>query len=441
MAIERVVAHTPAGPMLAGLDWRPPSQGKHTTRALHEAKNQTEATHFSLLEAHGLTRYGLYKPRPAEEMAKLPKGAISAAACFASLVGTLAPNAALVLPVESGDEREEQKFLVVVLDEGVPHIDAVVNEMAARDTIGSEERPMWAHNDAKYPNCELVDYDWLATGASKGARLQPIPLNPWPVVVLASLVAIGMVSWWGYQNARKAEEARLQAQLAAQADPVPKYLAALSVQTPSMATRRTDVVDSLQELFRLRVTVPGWQLTAVECTSGSQQCALSWARKGGTFEDLKAALPSQTLVPVKLQGSEVPVLDQATTVEPWPVQRESLLKNGPGSIATSLPNATRALNDLAPLLQVWRTAGLAVELKSTALWPTVPAVPADFRHPFAIRRGQIEVGGIPGPFIQEVLETAPQWLQWEKLRVELADGDMRSRLNFKVSGNYYVSSN
>ncbi|MES2887751.1 MAG: hypothetical protein V4739_07030 [Pseudomonadota bacterium] len=440
MAIERVVAHSPAGPMLAGLDWRPPSQGRHTTRALHEAKNQTEATHFALLEAQGLTRYGLYKPRPAEEMTKLPKGALSAAACFASLVGPLAPNAALVLPVESGDEREEQKFLVVVLDEGVPHIDAVVNEMAARDTIGSEERPMWAHNDAKYPNCELVDYDWLATGVFKGARLAPIPINPWPVVALASLVAIGLVSWWGYQNARKAEEARLQARLAAQADPVPKYLAALSLHTQSMATRRTDVVDSLQDLFRGQVRVPGWQLTAVECTAHSQQCASSWTRKGGTFDDLKAALPSHTLVPVTVQGSEVPVLDQATTVEPWPVTREGLLNVGPDG-TPSLPNGDRALTDLAPLLQVWRTAGLAVELKGTALWPSVPQVPADLRHPSAVRRGQIEVGGIPGPFIQEVLETAPPWVQWEKLRVELGDGDMRSRLNFKVSGNYYVSSN
>lgn len=439
MAIERIVGQTSAGPMIGGLDWRPPSHGKHSTRNLHDTKSQTDATHYTLLEFKGLLRYGLYRARPAEEMHKLPKGVISAAACFSNLVGEHAPNGALVLPVESGDERQEQKYLVVVLEDGVPHIDAVVTETAARDTMGSEERPTWAYSDIKYPNCELVDYEWLAKGASKAVRVLPIPTNPWPVVTLALIVAIVIGSWWVYGQARKAELARAEAIRASQNDPVPKYLGALSVQAESMATKRADVVVSLERIFDLRVTIPGWQLTEVDCVAGRQQCVSYWTRKGGTYQDIKAALPSETLVPVNLAGSNLPALDQATTVAPWPVKKQSLLNGAdkPGAI----PSFDRAMNDVGPLLQVWRTAGLDVELKPATLWPAVEGVPPEFKHPSALLRGEILIGSIPGPFIKEVLETAPPWIQWESLRVDLSEGNMRGRLNFKVMGNYYVSSN
>ena len=440
MSIERVVAETSAGPMLGGLDWRPPTGGAHSNRALQEAKNQTDATHFTLLESFGLVRYGLYKARPSEEALKLPKGLVSAAACFANLVGEEYPDAALVLPVSSDDERTEQKYLVIVLDDGVPHIDAVVNEMSARDTIGSEERPLWAFSEGKYPNCKLVNFEWLSGGADKASKVQPIPINPWPLLSLMALFALSMVGWWGYQNAKKTEDARRLVAEAAAADPVPKYLAALSTQSNTMANRRADVVGSLGKLFELEATIPGWQLTAVDCGASPQQCALTWSRQGGTFDDIRDTLPTQTLIPVKPQGAPVPLLDAATTQVPWHVRRESLL-TGPQAI-TPLPSFDDAMADVMPLLQVWRTAGLSIEIKPAALWPNLPGIARELRHPSAVLRGGIVISGVPGPFIQEVLETAPPWIQWEGVRAELGDGgDTRGRLSFKATGIYYVSSN
>lgn len=443
MSIERVVAETAAGPLLAGLEWRPPATGKHSKRALFDARSQTDASHYVLFEYQQEVRYGLYKEGLADDNKRLPKGAMSAAACFAHLVGQQSPSAALVLPVVDGsDELGEQQFLVVVLEDGVPHIDAVVNEMAVRDTIGSEERAIWAASDIKYPNCEIVDFDWLSKGGAKGgsraAKLQPIPVNPWPVILAAGAASLALLVWWGMQVKHKADEARRLAQAAAENDPVPKYLAALTMQVGNMGTRREDVVGALSEIFSDKVTLPGWKLSSIECVAIRQQCTLSWQRRGGTFQDIKATLPDQKLVTVTSQGNEVPVLDVATTVRAWPVQRESLLMGPKGP--TPLPTFERALSDMGPLMQEWRTAGLRVEIKESMLWPAVEGVPIQFKHPAAVRRGQIQIEGVPGAFIQEVLEAVPRWIQWESIRVDVTDGEARSLLNFKATGNYYVSS-
>lgn len=436
MAIERIIGHSSLGPLLGGLDWRPPFNGAHSTRSLHEARSHTDSTHYAMLEAHGLTRYGLYKPRPSEALFKLPKGVLSAAACFAQLVGAQAPNAALVLPVDSSDEREEQKYLVVVLEDGVPHIDTVVTEMSARDTIGSEERPMWAFSRTKYPNCEVVNHEWLASAGSRGTKVAAIPVNPWPAVVLLGLVLIALGGFWGYQKAQKAEEMLRLAQAAAAADPTPKYFTALAMQSAQSGTDRADLVSGLQQLFQLEVVIPGWKLSGVECRATTQRCALRWARLGGTLDDIQKALPEHELVALTGgTGSEVPLLDAVVSQHRWPIQRQALSKAAP-----HLLGFDAAMKSAFPLFQVWSTAGLAVEVKPPALWPQVPALPPTFSHPSAVRSGQFSVGSIPAPFVQEVIESAPPWVQWERIGIELAGGSDPRRLSFNVSGNYYVSS-
>lgn len=438
-----IVANTSAGPMVGEMDWRPPTSGKHSARELREVINrEMGVTHYTHFESGERTLYGLCKRYALDDSsAKLPKGAISAAVCFANLVGQQAPNAALVLPVECepADEAGEQRYLVIVLEDGMPHVDVVVNEIAARDTIGSEERPMWAFNEVKYPNCVVVDFEWLAAGSAKSARLLGLPHNPWPQVTVAVAAGAILLTWWAYDRHQKAEAVRQLAQAQAQADPVPKYLAALNVQAPTAGTRRADLTSHLGDVFSINVAIPGWQLKGVECTAAQQQCVLSWLRKGGTFQDIQAALSGQKLMPVTTQGNEVPALEYANTVMPWVVRRENPLAGT--SESTSLPTFEQAMADVTPLLQLWRTAGINVDLKQTALWPAVPGVPAKFVHPSAVRRGQISVAGIPGPFIQEVLESAPRWIHWESINAELGEGDMRGRLNFKATGNYYVSSN
>jgi hypothetical protein len=436
MLIERIVAKTSAGSLLGGLDWRPPSHGVHSKQALQEVKRQTDSTHYALLQAHGFTRYGLYKSRISEESINLPKGVLSAAACFANLVGAHAPNAALVLPVEFGNDRSEQKYLVIVLEDGIPHIDALVNEMSARDTVGSEERPMWAFSHTKYPNCQIVNFEWLASGADKAARVQSIPINPWPIMTLLALSLIAGLGWWGYDHLKSTELAKLQAAQAAAADPIPKYLSALRAQAANMATKRSDVLEATRELFNIVVTLPGWQLKSLECNALTQQCLLNWARKGGTTEDIQHTLAHDTLLPMTNQGSPIPMIDQTHTVKKWPIQRESLLDSVIG-----LPSLQQGFSEFMPMMQVWKTAGLAIDIKAPSLWPSTPGVPNLLKHPSALHRGQIVIGSVPGPFIEEVLASVPRWIQWETVSADLGEGsDPRSRLSFKAIGTYYVSS-
>lgn len=203
-----LIAQTSAGPLLGGLDWRLSLNGRHSTRALQEmAATDEGCTHYVLFKSNGPVLYGLYNGLTDK---KPPNNAMAAAACFAQRVGLQAPNAALVLPVTSpevegnagseADEGAHRRFLVVVLADGAPLVDAVLNESSVRNTIGSEARPMWAFNDVDYPGCAVVDHEWLVEGAMPSTRLHRVPRNPWPVMVLIGLAAIAFAISWGYRS-------------------------------------------------------------------------------------------------------------------------------------------------------------------------------------------------------------------------------------------------
>src|SRR6516225_6302959 len=177
--IERLIASTPQGELLGGLFWRAPSAGKSRSRALQEARSLTaDATHYVQSQVGEHVRYGMYQPRASEEGMALPKLTVSAAGCFSRLVGAAAPNAALVLAVAAAGQRKEDKYFVVCLEDGVPVVDVLSNEIEARNALGAEDRPIWSDNPVAYPNCEPADFAWLATGADKSVRVQAIPVNP-----------------------------------------------------------------------------------------------------------------------------------------------------------------------------------------------------------------------------------------------------------------------
>jgi len=177
--IERLIASTPQGELLGGLFWRAPSAGKSRARALQEAKSlTTDATHYAQSQVGEHVRYGMYQPRASEEGMALPKLTLSAAGCFSRLVGASAPNAALVLTVASSGHRKEDRYFVVCLEDGVPVVDVLSNEIEARNALGAEDGPIWSDNPVAYPSCTPADFAWLASGADRAVRVQPIPINP-----------------------------------------------------------------------------------------------------------------------------------------------------------------------------------------------------------------------------------------------------------------------
>ncbi len=435
--IERLIASTAQGDLLVGLLWRAPTAGQGRRRALLEARALTsDATSWAQAQVGVHVRYGLFQPRASEEGVRLPKGTLAAAACFSRLVGHRAPNAALVLTVPASAQRKEEKYFVVCLEDGVPVIDVLSNEIDARNALGGEDRPIWSDNPVAYPNCEPADLAWLASGCDRLARLQPMPVNPWPLVGAGVVTAASLGGWMLAQHLHRIDAERKAAAAARAADPTPRYLAALAGQRVDMASDRSAVVAAAREIFGYSTWVPGWSLASAECSARTQACTRDWVRRGGTFEDLRHALPGDALEMLVPQGSSVPALDVARTRHPFKVARRSLLDP-----AHPLRALQAAISDAGPLLQRWRTADIVLELKRPALWPRVPEVPATFQHPAAVLAGDVDLHNVPGPFIVEALGAAPDFVSWESVRVDLGEGsDTRSLLKFSATGVFYVAA-
>ena len=435
MSIERILATSSAGPLLGGLSWRPPAGGRHSMRRLHEARNlTTDATHYTVLATDQTVVYGLFQPRASEESIRLAKGAQAAAQCFATQVGAQAPNGALLLTVPPDGQRKDERVYVVVLEDGVPVVDSLTTEMEARNALGSEDRPIWSDAPSLYPNCQPVNFEWLARGATKSSRLAPIPLNPWPIMMVMLMVAAGLATWFSVREARRADAAREQVRIAAESDPAPKYLAALAARSRDMAFDRQAWLGVVDRMFDRRTSLPGWRMKSTECHAVSLRCETVWTRQGGTFDELRAATPDETLGLQGIESRAVPALDLARTSTSWRIDRQPL-----GPPGERLPTFTEAIRTAGSLFQVWRTADLSIEIKPPRLWPRVESVPAQFEHPQALMSGAITLSDVPGPFVVEVLRTAPHWISWEAVRADIGDGDVVSRLKFKATGVYYVS--
>ena len=436
-AIERLIASTAQGDLLGGLFWRAPTAGQGRSRALAEARALTsDATHWAQAQVGSHVRYGLFQPRASEEGVRLPKGTLAAAACFSRLVGAQAPNAALVLTVPASAQRKEEKYFVVCLEDGVPVIDVLSNEIDARNALGGEDRPIWSDNPVAYPNCETADFGWLASGGDRLARLQPMPINPWPVIGAALVASASLGAWLLVQHLHRVEVERKSLAAARAADPTPRYLAALAAQQATMGTDRSTFVTAAREIFGYRTWIPGWSLASAECSARAQACTRDWVRRGGSFDDLHRALPDDGLEMLVPQGSTVPALDVARTTHAFKVTRRTMLDP-----VHPLHSLQSAFSDAGPQLQRWRTADIVIELKKPTLWPHLPDVPAAFKHPAAVLAGDVDMHNIPGPFIVEALSAAPEFVSWESVRVDLGEGsDARGLLKFSATGVFYVAA-
>jgi hypothetical protein len=446
--IERLVSlGSETGSLLTGLSWRAVRQARHSLRHLYAARElSTDASHYVLCQSSSTLVYGLFEPRASEEAIKLPKAVHSAAHCFASLVGQEFANAALVLHVPSSETRREAKIYVVVLEDGVPAVDMLTNEMEARNALGSEERPMWSDSTYSYPNAQVASFAWLHTGASKASRVAPIPINPWPVVIVAVALVLAGLGWLWMDKAKKLDNARAQAALKAQQDPVPKYLSALNSQAVHMASARSDFLTMVKTMFEAQVVVPGWSMSALDCQAKPALCTALWQRRGGALEDLERALPGQKLVlgaPLRAE-----VATAKGVVKPLPsihivqAQRSASVARtnwlAPGSLG--LKTFDEQFAQSVGLWQVWETAGISTTIKQPELWPKVADVPQQFSHPQALQSGSLVVSDVPGPFVLEAVQSAPDWISWEAAHADLNDGDIRGRLKFTLTGIYYAKA-
>lgn len=360
------------------------------------------------------------------------KKAHSLAAAFA-LWTSNHEKAALFVRTNAG------KIAVVVVLHGLPSLDKVIdNESEAYEIVAGyiKEHPsisIFADDIEKFPRAVVEHglFEGIAAAAGKTTVIKSIPADVVQLSVIAVVVitAIGGYQWW---SGIKAEEARKAAQMRAiEADPVPKYLEALSNQRGSLGSSRTSMEATFRAAGKVPVSVNGWNLKSVECSFGSD-CVAQYERNSGTFDDLKKGVPFLSL-------------DQAGSMDlnagrmTWKQEMEAELLD-----AEKSPFALPAFleGSAGSQFQDWMVAGLGLTIQAPALWPEVADIPSGFKHPQAVALGTFEVSDIPLPLVEEVITKAPPNIIWSRFFIQIGEtkGDPLMQAKVKINGSYYVQN-
>lgn len=436
---------TPEGiRLIGGLEWRVLDVNQNANAALRSTGKERAASH-AVIATSSLTETltvgkktkdiqrmsgGFYTS--AEEGEGPGKKAHSLAAAFA-LWTREHEKAALYVRNDAG------KIAVVVVLNGLPSLDKIVDdESEAYEIVAGyiKDHPsisIFADDIEKFPR-SIMDHGLLAgvgAAAGKATVIKSIPVD---VVQMAVLAAVAVVALGGYQywSNLKAEEAKKASLLRAmEADPVPKYLEALASQRASIGSTRAAIKAAFEAASKVPVHVDGWKLKGVECAFGVE-CVASFDRTTGTFDGLKAALPSLTLD----QAGSMNLNEGRMT---WKQEMEADLVDPAHSPAT--------LSDFlggqaGTQFQDWMVAGLGLLIQAPALWPVVPEVPSGFKHAQAVALGKLEISNVPLPLLAEVVETAPKNVIWAGFSIQVgeAKGDPMTQAKVKMTGNYYVQN-
>lgn len=331
------------------------------------------------------------------------------------------------------------KVAVVVVLNGFPAIDKVVDDETEAYKIVEgyiKENPtisVFADDIVQFPS-SLAEHgllEGIAAATSKATVIKAIPADVARLAVIAVVViaALGGYQWWA---AKKAEEAKKAALLRAQeADPVPRYLEALSSQRGTLGATRAAMDTAFKAVAKVPVAIDGWRLKTIDCAFGLN-CVAAYERTTGTYEGLKKALPSMTLD----QAGSMNLNEGRMT---WEQQMEADLLDVAKSPFT-LPAFLEG--DAGSQFQDWMVAGLGLMVQAPALWPVVPEVPTGFKHPQAVALGKVEVTNVPLPLVEEVITKAPQNVIWSGFSIQIgeAKADPMTQAKVKLTGNYYVQN-
>jgi hypothetical protein len=166
-----------------------------------------------------------------------------------------------------------------------------------------------------YPHCTVVDFDWLAQGAGKSCARDAHPdqsLAPGHgrPAGQRGLCRAGFRTR-GPSHRRAAGRGTGHRR---QNDPVPKYLAALERQSAVMAFDRGEFLALVERLFDDPVRGPGLahEGADVQCIVAAS-ASRRGLRQGGTYDELSALRPLETLVCECPEANPVPALDSART--------------------------------------------------------------------------------------------------------------------------------
>lgn len=443
MASKAIFKMADGGQLVGGLDWRLLPVSSRPASGLRAAAADRGATHAVVAIA--------LRPEAAL-VGKKTKEVLRAAAGFSAVSDDDAKKKkehSLAAAFAKWSKEHGEALLCVRAGEGVVAVVVVINGMPVLDKVAAteaeafgiaagyirdhEHMSVFADDVERFPSTLMHEglLEAVAAACGKDTLIRPIPQDMVRLAIVGLLVVGGALGYMHYKRV-KAEQAKQEALLRAQAeDPANLYLQGLSQVADRAGIKASALQAAFEAALKIPTAVSGWNLSKVSCGMEAP-CAATYMRTNGTFEELKAAVPS-----LKLAARPGTRLDEAVMTWDQPLDLAAV-----ADLPAMQPLDQFVMGKPGSELQRWIVAGLSVQLQEPQLWPQVQGVPNNFRHPRALASGRIEVGGVTLPFVGEVLMRASTNVLWTGWQMEVGEAkqDALARVKVRIWGNYYVQN-
>lgn len=436
--------------IVAGLSWRVLPANIHHDAGLREVAKERAATYAVRVsgnesEIHtvkGKSKQvtknsgGLYITGSDDK--EPDKNSHSIAACFTQYAAANGHAKALLVCQISQSLPLKNQFIVVAIENGLPVLDAICsdNEKARKTASGyinsEQDTAIYAEDASIYTTAYYCSHDLISEvsqSKSRRTQLSSVPIDTVRIMCVLAILALALGSYYVYDKDKKlkAKQAAEAARIAA--DPVPKYLTALSLQRKDVGIDQSSLVQSYLYATKIAVGMAGWTASKIACEQKSG-CVIDLKRTTGTYQKLVASAGKLSLH-VKTEAIN---LNEAKLS--WDQQFI------PKAVESTLPDITTFVSGKdGSLLQNWMTAKLSLTVSPALLWPEVPEVPANFKTPGAIRSGKVEINGIALPQMLEVFTRSPTNIVWTSWSVSIGEAkpNGETEATGHIKGDYYVN--
>lgn len=448
MASKEVFLSADGVRMYGGLDWRLLDSSEKVDAAVRNTAKQLGATHFALCTSSiedtiqkgkktVVSRRqsgGFFFSSSDENPSKKSHSLAAAFAIWASAH----KRAVLVEALAAGS------FVVIVVIDGLPVQDRVLSTIEeAVDLVSTYTddgvTTIFTADTVSFPFGEPVDaiLTEIASVCTKDTLIRSVPQNVILLVVVLVLVCAAVGGYYAYDAYKKEQARKAAAAKAAAENPIPKYLNALQSQRSSLGFQRESLLTIFNNSRVLPLQPRGWSLRRVTCGRTSDLsdagCNAKFERTFGTFKDITQALPQLKL------GNPPSSLDLNVAEMTWTptFNPEAVLPE-----AITLDEFIRGMS--GSQLQTWSLAGIQLKVQPPMLWPRVPGVPGNFKHPKALAVGEFSLAGVSLPLVAEAIRSAPPNVIWSSWRLDVdtpkKNSDPLQDAKFMLNGIYYVKN-
>lgn len=434
--------------LYSGLDWRLLDSSEKLDTAVRNIAQQLGSTYFTLCtssieDSIQLKKKTVVKRRQSggfffsSSDEKPSRNAHSLAAAFA--VWSSAHKRAVLVESLSVDS-----FAVIVVIDGLPVQDrlfSTIEEVVDLVTTYADDgaATIFTTDVVRFPFAEPIEdiLTEIASVCTKDTLIRSVPQNVVLIAIVLLLVCAVAGGYHSYDLYKKEQARKAAAAKAAAENPIPKYLAALQAQRASLGFERESLIAVFNSAKVLPLQARGWSLRRVNCGREvgllDAGCNAQFERTFGTFNDITAALPQLNL------GSSSTSLDLNSADMKWSpsFNLDSVLPN-----AVTFEEFMRGVS--GSQLQTWSLAGIQLKVQPALLWPIVPGVPANFKHPMALAVGEFSLTGVSLPLVAEAFRSAPAnviWSSWSMfVETPKKNSDPLQDAKVSLNGIYYVKN-